>query len=164
MSDGATCEIWVGGESENPLYDGTPYQYCRLRREGTRSIGVGVRRIESPACVSLLTRVPDRAHYETALLRPVLERPESASISIDVEHCTEGTHLDGELFAVVQKIDVGGPACEVYLGSPEGPGRYCAFQRSAFRDDVEVVRDPANDVLSIAHPESCFLPDYDDTL
>ena len=24
------CEMWLGGETENPLYDGTPTQYCRF--------------------------------------------------------------------------------------------------------------------------------------
>ncbi|HEY5922448.1 MAG TPA: hypothetical protein VIV11_12290 [Kofleriaceae bacterium] len=29
------CEMWLGGETENPNYDGSPAQYCLFDRSGT---------------------------------------------------------------------------------------------------------------------------------
>ncbi len=55
--DGDTCELWLGGETENPMYDGNPRQYCRLRRDGcdaTLTIGDGgPARLASGGCVDL---------------------------------------------------------------------------------------------------------------
>lgn len=35
---GAYCDIWLGGETENPQYDGSPRQYCRFDRQGDLDI------------------------------------------------------------------------------------------------------------------------------
>jgi hypothetical protein len=55
--DGLACELWLGGETESPKYDGSPTQYCRLRRAGckaTLTIGNGgPARLVSQGCVEL---------------------------------------------------------------------------------------------------------------
>lgn len=28
--DDGACEVWLGGETENPMYDGLPTEYCRF--------------------------------------------------------------------------------------------------------------------------------------
>jgi hypothetical protein len=53
---GNACELWLGGETENPRND-APTQYCRLRRDGckaTLTIGNGgPARLVSGGCVDL---------------------------------------------------------------------------------------------------------------
>jgi hypothetical protein len=38
---GDLCEIWLGGETENPGYDGSPTEYCLFDRHGSISITYG---------------------------------------------------------------------------------------------------------------------------
>lgn len=52
-----TCRVWLGGESENPLDDGGPTQFCEFLRRPRCSVRVkfsngGPARIESPGCTS----------------------------------------------------------------------------------------------------------------
>jgi hypothetical protein len=36
------CELWLGGETENPMYDGSATQYCRFLRAGCEAhVAVG---------------------------------------------------------------------------------------------------------------------------
>lgn len=35
------CEIWLGGETENPNYNGAPTQYCLFDRHGSIAITYG---------------------------------------------------------------------------------------------------------------------------
>jgi len=35
------CEIWLGGETENPRYDGSPTEYCLFDRRGSIAITYG---------------------------------------------------------------------------------------------------------------------------
>jgi hypothetical protein len=53
-SDGA-CEVWLGGETEDPRYDGTPTRYCRFPAMCEPVTVVagdgGPAEIESPYCV-----------------------------------------------------------------------------------------------------------------
>ncbi|RLB50315.1 MAG: hypothetical protein DRJ42_19165 [Deltaproteobacteria bacterium] len=51
-----SCEIWLGGETENPMYDGSITQYCRFPA-GCTPVTVtlgdgGPARIDSPYCVA----------------------------------------------------------------------------------------------------------------
>ena len=32
------CEVWLGGETEDPLYNGHPTQYCQFYRSGTLTL------------------------------------------------------------------------------------------------------------------------------
>jgi len=58
-ADGTACELWLGGETENPLYDGSPSQFCRFRRdscEATVELAVdegGPAYLDSAGCTSL---------------------------------------------------------------------------------------------------------------
>ena len=38
--DSTTCEIWLGGETEDPDYDGSPTKYCTFARNGTATIEI----------------------------------------------------------------------------------------------------------------------------
>lgn len=51
------CEVWLGGETENPMYDGSPTQYCRFP-PSCAPVTAGAGRggpafIDSPYCVAL---------------------------------------------------------------------------------------------------------------
>jgi hypothetical protein len=51
------CEVWLGGETESPEYDGTPTQYCRFPNECAPVVAdhlgdSGPASIDSPYCVS----------------------------------------------------------------------------------------------------------------
>jgi hypothetical protein len=59
VASGSDCQIWLGGETENPNYDGRPTQYCLLPRScgvvtaaEAFEFGGGPAVIESPFCVS----------------------------------------------------------------------------------------------------------------
>lgn len=41
-ADDGYCELWLGGETESPAYDGQPTQYCRFLRNAC-TVGVGTR-------------------------------------------------------------------------------------------------------------------------
>jgi hypothetical protein len=52
---GDHCELWLGGETENPNYDGLATQYCRFRRDHcVASVELqaqgGPAHLTSPAC------------------------------------------------------------------------------------------------------------------
>lgn len=38
---GDRCEIWLGGETENPSYDGSPAEYCLFDRHSSIAITYG---------------------------------------------------------------------------------------------------------------------------
>jgi hypothetical protein len=48
------CELWLGGETENPRYDGSPSQYCTFLRDACEVTIVqgngGPASLSSPAC------------------------------------------------------------------------------------------------------------------
>lgn len=48
------CELWLGGETENPMYDGSASQYCRFSRadcEAHIEVGQGgPAHLQSGAC------------------------------------------------------------------------------------------------------------------
>lgn len=49
------CEVWLGGETENPRYDGMPVQYCRFPK-GCKPVALvaedgGPITVDSPYCV-----------------------------------------------------------------------------------------------------------------
>ena len=39
--DDRVCEVWLGGETENPAYDGRPDHYCRFHRCGSFDLELG---------------------------------------------------------------------------------------------------------------------------
>ncbi len=43
------CEIWLGGETENPLYDGSPTQQCRFQRGATCELRIDAPGLGGPA-------------------------------------------------------------------------------------------------------------------
>jgi hypothetical protein len=52
------CELWLGGETENPEYQGAPAQYCLFDRSGTLEIdmrrgGGPILLAGQPSCLSL---------------------------------------------------------------------------------------------------------------
>ncbi len=50
------CELWLGGETENPMYDGHPTQYCLFARAGGVKVsfgGGGPATLNDTHCVSL---------------------------------------------------------------------------------------------------------------
>ena len=52
------CEMWLGGETENPGYDGHPAQYCVFDRKHTLTIslhsgGGPIVLADQPSCVSI---------------------------------------------------------------------------------------------------------------
>jgi hypothetical protein len=51
------CEIWIGGETEDPRYDGAPAQYCVFDRLGTLAVeqryGGPILMQDMPWCVLL---------------------------------------------------------------------------------------------------------------
>jgi len=52
---GDHCELWLGGETENPRYDGSPSQYCLFDRHGAVMIALtsgGPPHLEYAWCVS----------------------------------------------------------------------------------------------------------------
>ena len=57
--NGEYCDVWVGGETENPIYDGSPTQQCRFRRDVGCELQIeqpapgGPVVVDSPACVGL---------------------------------------------------------------------------------------------------------------
>jgi len=54
--NGDTCELDLGGESENPNYDGSATQHCSFPRSGTLTIPLrqgGPASLDDPSCVAL---------------------------------------------------------------------------------------------------------------
>jgi hypothetical protein len=54
--DGDHCELWLGGETEDPRYDGSASQYCVFYRRGTLDVTVrsgGPARVDEPSCIDL---------------------------------------------------------------------------------------------------------------
>lgn len=52
-AEGDECELWIGGETEDPMYDSSPTQYCRFASRGSVDIVVGDRgpaHLESACC------------------------------------------------------------------------------------------------------------------
>lgn len=50
------CELWLGGETENPQYDGGASQYCLFYRRDTLDVPVrsgGPAYVEEPSCIDL---------------------------------------------------------------------------------------------------------------
>lgn len=51
------CEVWLGGETEDPSYGGQPRQYCRFKRKSCDApVAVGQggpARVESGGCLDL---------------------------------------------------------------------------------------------------------------
>jgi hypothetical protein len=50
------CELWLGGETEDPQYDGGASQYCLFYRRGTLDVEVrsgGPARVDEPSCIDL---------------------------------------------------------------------------------------------------------------
>lgn len=58
-SSDTECEVWLGGETENPEYDGRPTQYCLFGRDTCEAIAEvdfqegGPAHIDSEACRDL---------------------------------------------------------------------------------------------------------------
>jgi hypothetical protein len=56
QSDGDTCKMWLGGETENPAYDGSAAQFCQFPRQGCEtSVEIkagdgGPAHLDNPAC------------------------------------------------------------------------------------------------------------------
>ena len=52
--DDGDCEVWLGGETEAPTYDGAPTQYCRFppvcEPVALATSAGGPARIDSPYC------------------------------------------------------------------------------------------------------------------
>ena len=54
--DSDHCELWLGGETENPQYNGSASQYCLFYRRGTLEVGVengGPAYVDEPSCIDL---------------------------------------------------------------------------------------------------------------
>lgn len=54
--DGDRCELWLGGETEDPSYGGAPTEYCRFARRGQVTIALGnggPAALTSASCVPL---------------------------------------------------------------------------------------------------------------
>ena len=54
--DSDHCEVWLGGETEDPRYDGSASQYCLFYRRGTLEVPVrsgGPARVDEPSCIDL---------------------------------------------------------------------------------------------------------------
>ncbi|HUS30537.1 MAG TPA: hypothetical protein VMZ53_18635 [Kofleriaceae bacterium] len=54
--DGDHCELWLGGETEDPSYNGAASQYCLFYRQGTLDVEVrngGPARVDEPSCIDL---------------------------------------------------------------------------------------------------------------
>ena len=54
--DSNHCELWLGGETENPQYDGSASQYCLFYRRGTLDVSVengGPAYVDEPSCIDL---------------------------------------------------------------------------------------------------------------
>ena len=50
--DGDHCEVWLGGETEDPMYGGGPTQYCRFVRDGCEaSVGLSYENLGGPAVI-----------------------------------------------------------------------------------------------------------------
>jgi hypothetical protein len=55
-ANGDTCDLLLGGESENPMYDGSPTQQCAFPRSGSITIPLrqgGPASLDSPLCTTL---------------------------------------------------------------------------------------------------------------
>ncbi|MCA9576159.1 MAG: hypothetical protein R3B40_11045 [Polyangiales bacterium] len=46
---GRCCEVWLGGETEDPSYDGSPQQFCRFSRSGVTHVPIHVGRVMGSA-------------------------------------------------------------------------------------------------------------------
>lgn len=54
--DSDHCELWLGGETENPQYSGGASQYCLFYRRGTLEVAVesgGPAYVDEPSCIDL---------------------------------------------------------------------------------------------------------------
>lgn len=156
----AYCEVWLGGEVENPGYDGTPLQYCLLERKGSFDIGAISPSLDLSSCIRLVAPVPDQAAFELASAGAVIPRTAGEPVSVDPDVCTAGRYETGGIgFAAVVATQQpsGARACEIFLATAAGPSTYCALRRGSGAAPLSLSQ--TGEAFNVDSP-SCFLPAY----
>lgn len=135
---GARCQVWLGGETENPRYNGETTQFCSFCRKPARvavslSAWGGPARIESSSCIRNTAPTVPRETPLEASLRELPRTPQALNRTLT------GTAYD-EMTPLMQAVMVGDVArAAEYLAAGADPNIEVRPTRRGFIPFIEGV-------------------------